>query len=193
MSLKQKNTFLEFVYDFYTDMQTHKISLAYEGEMNHQVMKAFTNLTIEEMAKQSENIPVQKKFYHVMVECLQNITKHAFHTDLNSDNNLNHGVLLVSNTDEFYRVTTGNIIEKDKVPDLNDFLEKLNILDKADLDILHKKQLKEGALSSEGGAGLGFIDIIRKTGRKLEFHFLPINKIHSFFIFTSTIPRNLKP
>lgn len=191
MSQKKKNTFLEFVYDFYKGMQTHEISLAYEGEMNHQVMKAFTNLTIGKMAKQSENTPLQKKVFYVMIECLQNITKHAFHTSLSSDNNLNNGVLLVSNTDEFYQVTTGNIIEKNKIQNLKEFLENLNLLDKAELDILHKKQLKEGALSIKGGAGLGFIDIRRKTGRELEFHFLPINKFHSFFIFTSTIPRKL--
>lgn len=191
MSQKKKNTFLEFVYDFYKGMQTHEISLAYEGEMNHQVMKAFTNLTIGKMAKQSENTPLQKKVFHVMIECLQNITKHAFHASLSSDNNLNNGVLLVSNTDEFYQVTTGNIIEKNKIQNLKEFLENLNLLDKAELDILHKKQLKEGALSIKGGAGLGFIDIRRKTGRELEFHFLPINKFHSFFIFTSTIPRKL--
>lgn len=190
MKLRQKNTFLEFVYDFYSAMKNHEISLAYEGEMNHQVMKAFTNLMIEKMSRQSENTPVQKKVFHVMVECLQNISKHAFHTDLNSENLLNHGVLLVTNTCEFYQVTTGNIIEKDKVEDLNEFLEMINLLNDPELNCLYKKQLKEGSLSLKGGAGLGFIDIKRKTGSALEFHFMPINNSHSFFIFTSTIPKN---
>lgn len=174
-------------------MKNHEISLAYEGEMNHQVMKAFTNLTIEKMSRQSENNPIQKKVFHVMVECLQNISKHAFHSELNSENDLNNGVLLVSNTEEFYQVTTGNIIEKNKVKDLNEFLEMINELDDSNLRNLYKKQLKEGAISLKGGAGVGFIDIKRKTGRKLEFHFLPLNNSQSFFIFTSTIPRKLKP
>ena len=30
---------------------------------------------------------------------------------------------------------------------------------------LYKKQIKEGRLSDKGGAGLGFIDIKRKTGK----------------------------
>ncbi|MCK4920524.1 MAG: SiaB family protein kinase [Bacteroidales bacterium] len=191
--MKQINIFLEFVYDFYKGLQTHEISLAYKGEMNHQVMNAFTNLTIGKMSRQSENAPVQKMVFHVMVECLQNITKHAFHSDLSSDDNLSHGIFLLTNNDEFYQVTTGNIIEKNKVQSLKEILEKLNKLDRSDLDVLHRKQLKDGSLSIEGGAGLGFIDIRRKTGKKLEFHFLPINKFHSFFIFTSTIPRKLNP
>jgi len=70
-------------------------------------------------------------------------------------------------------------------------LENVNTLSKPDLDILYKKQLKEGSLSKKGGAGLGFIDIKRKTGKNLEFHFLPVNKSHSFFLFTTTIARNI--
>jgi hypothetical protein len=49
--------------------------------------------------------------------------------------------------------------------------------------------MREGRLSEKGGAGLGFIDIARKTGRKLDFHFLSIDEENSFFILTSTISR----
>jgi hypothetical protein len=50
--------------------------------------------------------------------------------------------------------------------------------------------MKEGRLSEKGGAGLGFIDIARKTGNKLEFHFLPIDEESSFFLLTSSVSRN---
>ena len=192
MFSKEKKGFLEFVYDFYKGMHTHEITLAYEGEMNHQVMKAFAELTIGKMAKQSETSLVQKKVFYVMVECLQNITKHAFHTNFNNGNEYNHGILLITNTKDSYQITTGNEIEENKINNLKEFLEKINSLEKPELDILYKKQLKEGSLSNKGGAGLGFIDIKRKTGENLEFHFLPVNDTHSFFLFTSTIPRNIK-
>jgi hypothetical protein len=51
--------------------------------------------------------------------------------------------------------------------------------------------MKEGRLSEKGGAGLGFIDIRRKTGEKLDFHFLPITDKISFFLLTTLIPRTL--
>jgi hypothetical protein len=70
-------------------------------------------------------------------------------------------------------------------------LEQVNSLDKDELTELYKKQIKEGRLSEKGGAGLGFIDIKRKTGRNLEYHFLPINDVSSFFLLTSTISRNV--
>jgi len=60
---------------------------------------------------------------------------------------------------------------------------------KEELKELYKKQMKEGRLSEKGGAGLGFIDIKRKTNKELEYHFLPISDDTSFFLLTSTISR----
>ena len=58
---KNVKGFLEFVYDFYKSMKAHEITLVYEGEITHQITKAFTSLTESNMAKESESNSVQKK------------------------------------------------------------------------------------------------------------------------------------
>jgi len=189
-----KNTgFLDFVYDFYIGMKAHEITLAYEGEINHQIMKAFTLLAEESMTKNEEPQFLQKKVYHVMVECLQNIAKHASRAESDDppEYGFNRGVFLVSRNRKEYHVTTGNFIEKARVQDLSKHLDYINSLSKLELDKLYKEQLKYGHLSKEGGAGLGFIDIRRKTGTELLYKFLPVSESHEFFLFTSAIPRNV--
>jgi hypothetical protein len=183
-------SFLEFVYDFYKSMKKHEISLVYEGEITHQITKAFTSLTESNMAKEEESNMVQKKVFHVMVECLQNISKHADDYGSNDYIFSGRGIFLVAKGVDEYSVTTGNIVDNSKIPILKGLLEQVNSLDKEELTELYKKQIKEGRLSDKGGAGLGFIDIKRKTGRNLDYHFLPINEDTSFFLLTSTISRN---
>ena len=141
------------------------------------------------MSKEEEDATVQKKVFHVMVECLQNISKHA--DDFGSDNYLfaGRGIFLVSKGDDDYCITTGNVIENDKKDELCEMLNHINSLDKEGLKQLHKEQMREGRLSDKGGAGLGFIDIVRKTGKKIEFHFLELDEETSFFLLTSTISR----
>ncbi len=189
MDKKNVRGFLEFVYDFYKSMKAHEITLVYEGEITHQITKAFTSLTESNMAKEEESNTVQKKVFHVMVECLQNISKHA--DSFGSDDFLfaGRGIFMVSKGDVEYHVTTGNVIENAKIEELTQILDHINVLDKEGLKQLYKTQMREGRLSEKGGAGLGFIDIARKTGRKLEFHFLSIDEESSFFILTSTISR----
>ncbi len=183
--------FLDFVYDFYKGMKKHEITLAYEGEINHQIMKTFTSLAEGNMTKSSESEVLQKKVYHVMVECIQNISKHAVQPENESEVEFNRGIFLISRNNQAYNVTTGNIIKNEKIPKLTELLIYINSLSKKQLDELYKKQLSEGHLSEKGGAGLGFIDIRRKTGRNLEYQFLPFSDSQSFFLFTSSIPRNI--
>ena len=181
--------FLEFVYEFYRSMKAHEITLVYEGEITHQITKAFTSLTESNMSKEEESGSVQRKVFHVMVECLQNISKHA--DDFGPEDYLfaGRGIFMVSKRETEYTVTTGNAIDNKRIEETQSMLNHINSLDKEELNELYKKQMKEGRLSDKGGAGLGFIDIVRKTGRKLDYHFLPITEHTSFFLLTSSINR----
>ena len=187
----ESHRFLDFAYQLYKTMKTNEISLVYEGEVTQEITKTFTSLTEKNMAKTEESNQVQRKVFNVMVECLQNISKHA--DTFGSDDYLfaGRGIFMVSKGSEDYHVTTGNVIENRKIEELTDMLEEINSLDKEGLKQLYKRQMREGRLSDKGGAGLGFIDIARKTGNKLEYHFLPIDETSSFFLLSSSISRTL--
>ena len=60
-------------------------------------------------------------------------------------------------------------------------IDNINSLNKDDLNALYKKQIREGTLSEKGGAGLGLIDIARKTGRQLDYQFLPLEDNENYF------------
>ena len=72
---------------------------------------------------------------------------------------------------------------------VENYLEGATQLDEENLKDKYLKQMREGRLSSKGGAGLGLIDIRRKTGNKLDYHFLPLSDKISFFLLTTLIPR----
>ncbi len=184
-----KQNSLDFVYDFYVKMKKNNINLAYEGEITHQITKAFTSLTENNMTLENDPNSVQKKVFHVMVECLQNISKHAENKHEMISSKDGKGIFLVSKNENEYNITTGNIVRKDKVPALKKMLENINNLDKLGLKQLYKQQMREGRLTPKGGAGLGFIDIARKTGEKLIYSFLEIDETVSFFVLTSTVSR----
>lgn len=182
--------FLEFVHSFYKSMSEHKVQLVYEGEITHQITKAFTSLTETNMQLDEEAHSTQKKVFHVMVECLQNVGKHADCLDSLEGAKDGRGIFLVCKNDEEYTITTGNVVVTEKLNEMTVVLDKINSLDKDGLKQLYKQQIKEGRLSNKGGAGLGFIDIAKKTGNKLYYNFLTINEEYSFFVLTSTISRN---
>lgn len=186
---KNSCNFLKFVYDLYNGMKEYEITMIYEGDINHQIIKTFSSVTEKKLSREAESESVQKKVYHVMVECLQNIEKHAFENKIQGNEKIHRGILIVSVNNSEYQVTTGNLIDKSQANYLRETIENINSLEKEDLNELYKKKLKEGSISNKGGAGLGFIDIKRKTGKKLNFQFLPLSNDTIFFLFTSAIPR----
>ncbi len=182
--------FLDFVYSFHESMEQQNVLLVYEGEITHQITKAFTSLTETNMEVQEEAHSTQKKVFHVMVECLQNVGKHAINNQGIEARKDGKGSFLLSKTEEEYYITTGNLVGEDKVSEMVEVLEKINSLDRDGLKKLYKLQIREGRLSNKGGAGLGFIDIAKKTGNTLNYKFIPINNEYSFFVLSCKISRN---
>ncbi|HDR68152.1 MAG TPA: hypothetical protein ENN61_03785 [Bacteroidaceae bacterium] len=183
--------YLNFIHDYYRTLGFHEILVLYEGHVTHRVMKALTTLVDEQLELSNESELIRRRVYHVMVESLQNISRHAepLHEHEEAFSCHGRGLLLLDKQDQCYNITTGNIIDNYQIDELSEFLAKLNHMDIDALDDMYKHQLREGLLSPKGGAGLGFIDIRRKTRNPIEYHFPRVNDRTSFFIFTSKISK----
>ncbi len=181
--------FHDYVFDFYRKMKINQINLIYEGEVTHQITKAFTALTEENMAKDAEPNGLQMKVFHVIVESLQNISKHALTLQEQNIDFKGIGTFLIAKSETDYFIIAGNLIHNNDKTEIIDLIENINSLDKDGLKKLHKQQMREGRLSEKGGAGLGFIDIARKSGQPLSYVFKEITENTSFFILNTKVPR----
>jgi len=182
--------FTEFAYDFHRTMLQRNLMLAYEGEVTQQLTKTFAMMAEQSLEKEEEANSVRRKVFHVMVECLQNITRHTDHIDTGEALLPGYGIFLVGKWDDHYAITTGNIVANDKCDKIKELLKNINQLDADGVKSLYKKQLRESKLSEKGGAGLGFIDIAKKTGQKIGYDFIRVNDKTSFFVLRVKVSRN---
>ena len=88
---------------------------------------------------------------------------------------------MIGKLDNQYNIITGNYIRTQNVDGLRNRLDEINKLSKEELKDYYKAVLNNGEISEKGGGGLGMIDIARKTGQKLNYHFMQIDDQHSFF------------
>lgn len=182
--------YIDLLMDFHDIMVSKQLILVYEGEVNQNIVKAFSAMTEKNLDETESDTTVKKRVYHVMVECLQNICKHADNPETGTPANPGKGIFMVGLDNEAYYIATGNVVATDKVEELKGVLSQINTLDKDEIKELYKKKIKESRLSDKGGAGLGFIDMVKKTGNPLGFAFRPINDLTSFFVLKTTISRN---
>ena len=181
--------YMGLVMTYHDNMRDNRLNLVYEGEINQSITKAFTSLAEQNLNEENEEKAVVRKVYHVMVECLQNIYKHSDPLAPNSPGRRSHGIILIGHDDGGYIISTGNSIDKSKESGIKNLLDGINAMDREQLKESYKNQMKDGMLTEKGGAGLGFIDISRKTGSKLDYRFETIDEKNSFFILKTYIAK----
>lgn len=182
---------MKFVYNFHKQMREKNLNLIYEGVFTQEITKAVLSMAERKMDEVNEEPNVKKKVFNIMVECLQNICKHGSESGMNegSSEGVSWGIIMVGQQNNSYYVTTGNYINNVFVEGLKSKLLEINTLDKDGLKELHKLIIKTGDISHKSGAGLGLVDIARKSGTKLEYDFEKINDFYSFYSLLIRIPR----
>ena len=171
--------FIKSVSNIYDEMIDNGFSLVYLGEFSHEITKMFTSMAESDMEKNSEERSVQRKVYHVMVETLQNMNKHS---DEIKERNIGNGLFIIGKKHDTYYVITSNKVARKHKDLLEQSLITVNNASPEELKEMYKLQIREGTLSEKGGAGLGLIDIARKTGEPLNYQFLQLDEDNYFFI-----------
>jgi len=184
MAKSKQNKELAFFYDFFQKIKDTELTYIYRGNFTQTIIKQILALTETNIERTEESTKVKKRIYLIMVEGLQNITRHqeaVIETDETT------AIFIMQKKGDFYFITTGNIIPNDKIKNLEEQIDKVNSLEGGELKKYYREILTQGKISDKGGAGLGLIEMARKSGSKLKYRFKKINKYESFFFLQTGI------
>ena len=174
---------LENIYDLYKTMERENILLSFKVLVTSDLLSSILQIMETKMESIEQSPKVRKKVFNVLVECLQNLYHHIDPDDPNKQEFLesDSALFMIARNAASYEIKTGNYIPSDQVAELRGKLELINSMSKPELKAYYQQVLTSGEVSQKGTAGLGMIDIARKSGNKLDFEFLPINTEDSFF------------
>jgi len=166
------------------------ILLAYNGRFNPKTTKSVLLLAERNIESISEDPGIKRKVFNILVECLQNVVKHGEKLE-NLDVAGTVPALMIGREESQYIITSGNAMFTDNVEDLTSRIEEINSLDREGLKQLYKRIMKDNVISEKGGAGLGLVDMARKSGKPLSYDFTKIDDELSFFSLKTVIPRQI--
>jgi len=126
-----------------------------------------------------------KTFVYLMIEALQNIERYSAHVSEAEDS------VYIYSDGTFFRLFSQNMIENDKIPSLKQKLDELTTKSQEEINSIYKESLESGE-KTEKGAGLGLIDIIRKTKNNLFYSFDKKNETYSTYSLSFAIPIDKK-
>ncbi|MEA2028894.1 MAG: SiaB family protein kinase [Campylobacterota bacterium] len=178
MDLNQKKKRLG-IRELELHLYTHDIIFAFSGHVSYSIVSTVGTAVREELGQDGSNKELYNVYY-VFVELLTNIMNYS---TKRKDDESASGTCFVTqdkNTQK-YTVCSGNMINSSHEDMLREKLDKINSLDDVELKAYHKEVRRAGKDKHNKGAGLGFIEIARKVGKKLKYEITKIDDNSSYF------------
>ena len=176
----------------YKNIYDTNIILMYKGEVTFDLVTSIIETLEERINELESDRIIKKKFYSAATECIQNLYHHMDEVSKDADISAydsKAGLLMVTARKKFFNIMTGNFIPNAKISGIKAKIDNINVMEKADLKKLYKEILYNGEFSDRGTAGLGFVEIARKTGQKLSYEVHEINDEYSYFTLQIRVSR----
>jgi hypothetical protein len=175
------NPEFDLVYETGKSVEDEQFLFACRGNFNTTITDNILLLTEDNLLALDTN-KVAKKVYYLMVEGLQNITRHQHFDESGVNNMYDGGLFIIKRKPEAYSITYGNYVDKEVRDSLTDRLEAISEKDSVELKEYYLNLLNNSSFSQKGGAGLGLVDMARKSSGKLSFEFIPIPEGYFYYL-----------
>jgi len=172
---------LQSIYSFYKELEQDNLSMIYQGGMHDELTTMIIALSEQNIKTLEEFKKLKKRISFLIIECFQNIVRHA---DSNHDSDIfliNPNLFSIRNQEKSYFITSANLVENEKCETLKANIDHINSLDREQLKKYQLEVLSNEEFNERGGAGIGMIAMAIKTGHKLEYDFKKIDDQWSYY------------
>ena len=174
---------------YYKKMCERNIVLDFQGAVSQEILVGLAELIKNKFFRELGRSYVVKKIFSIFIEMAQNIALYSaerVHLD-SHPTDTGAGIIVVTDKDKTYTITSGNLVDNKDIPEITRHCDTINKMDQEELKQFYKRQIKASRKKGKKGAGLGMIDIARKSGNPISYEVSPINKNTSFFVISVKI------
>jgi hypothetical protein len=160
----------------------------YKGSFNYNTINSHLKELKNELNAHIQNLKIRKRLYSILVECFENINKHALKFP-NLDANIGpYGFIMITvYENSSFQVVLGNFILNTEAFKHKERLETVNNLDLPALKEYYTNIICNTEISERGGAGLGLVDMAIKSENKLKYNIYPYDDEKSLFVLNITL------
>jgi len=132
------------------------------------------------------------KVFAIFIELSQNILHYSAERAIVVDDiSIGVGNITLMHDANTYKITSCNIINNEDTEEIKSRCDFIKTLDKEGLKnfYLERRKTQQNPNVKSKGAGIGFIDIARKSDKQLEYEIHKINDEQSYFVLTAYITK----
>jgi hypothetical protein len=142
----------------------------FQGKFSDELTASILNLSEYSMQGVSTQPLINRKVSFLLVECFQNVVRHSTSVTQNGMD-ATSGIFAFRNYNHYFIINSINDVPEESAGHLENLVENVNAVQGRNLKDMYLHQLEHNTLDSQGGAGLGLIELARKSGNKLLYKF----------------------
>lgn len=179
------------LYDFYSIVKEHNIIFCYSGPVVQEGLEGISQTLRKKLQADEVEFAVAQAIFSIFVEEMQNILNYSAEKQLFRESettvSLSCGIFLIGTNDDGYFLYCGNQILSSDIPYLTEKIEEIRPMSKEELKDLYRRRRRLPPDNGSKGAGLGLIEIARRSGSSIDYKFTKINESCSFFSIYSSV------
>jgi|GEM_PF-809580 hypothetical protein len=192
----------------YEVLSEESVIFSHKGALDGEMIDVIIQLADKKLVKAKTRVRIKKKIINILIECLQNsfhytstyeqdqvisptnkeenIIKDSEEEEENNDPDqwkdlIESPYVILSQKKESYFILTGNYITHDKADVLKKRIDEITAFNDEELQKYYIQSLDKDELPKQGGAGLGLIDIIRRSKHNVSFNFKEVDEKYQRF------------
>lgn len=180
--------------EYYKKMCERNIVLDFQGAISQDMVVGMGELLKNKFSQEFGTANIVKRLFSIFIEMAQNIAHYSaervFLNDQHGD--VGAGIIVVTEEKINYAITSGNLVNKSSIPKIIEHCQRINRMDRRELRQLYKTQIKCTRKQGKRGAGLGLIDIARKSGNPIRYSVTHVDDINSFLVLSVKIQNDME-
>jgi hypothetical protein len=176
------------LFDMHRLMLGNEVIMTYSGYMSQGLLTSIASVLKQQIEQDHLPKKVMRNIFSVFVEQYENVVRYSDdQIEDEGKDDVRYGIMAISKKENSYILNCGNIIKsEDKVKSLREKLVNLKNMSEDDLKAFYKQKLRSETEEGSKGAGVGLIEIARKSS-EFEFDFIDLKDGTSFFLLKSIL------
>ena len=170
-------------------MKGKKDFINYTGPFTYETIDRVLDELKESARYNALSQVARKRIYAILVESMENIVKHSV-ADMPARGKFKN-FIRVSEQEGNIVISAGNPVYIERAEELKVMIEMLNELDQETLSALCRAKINGRTVPGRNSAGLGFITMRLRSGKKIDYSFTRIDERLSFFSMQIKVNKNV--
>lgn len=174
------------VFEIKKEFNDSQILICFNGPFTHSILEEIGLAIRNHLDQQNVQRAAITDVFSVYIELTQNARHYIVRRKM-PPGELSSTIVVVARDNEAHTVTSGNYIRKEDTDLLKSHIEHINTLNADELKQLYRKGLRSERPPGATGAGVGLIDIARKSSARMQISVKSVDEHFDFFSLTAFV------